>query len=88
MPTSNPCYGDSSSGLIYKEDLIADSLLLLNHQNWRKKRCDAPYNSHTLTNVMAFKTFVEETMQRFSGPKDHENSLMYEYPQRNSQLSD
>ena len=78
-PTSSPCYGDSGSGMIYK-DPITDCYVLVGVASSAENYC-YPNTSTKFAKVIGYKNFIEEVMERYSRPS--RKTSKYQYPARN-----
>ena len=82
--TSNPCYGDSGSGMIYKDNITDCHVLIGIVSSGERAVCGIPNKAVRYMSVMAYKEWVEKSIERYSRPRDHKNRLNYNYPARNS----
>ena len=81
---SNPCRGDSGSGLIYFDSITGCPVVTGILSQGEYPRCEIPNQSPTFMNILSYKSWIKETLERYSRPTNYTSLVNYTYPARNS----
>ena len=85
-PTSGTCGGDSGSALVSRDNITDCPVIIGVDTSGEFGRCGVPNRSTKFMNVMAYRSWIQQTIERYTRPKGtvHE----YKYPLRNEASDD